>query len=469
MGRFLSISEITFEPGDMPDWRRVLREGARPQLSEAAFTEFIIALKAQEILAPNLSLLWRVPTVDGFDGGVLPLQRYNAFLSLLIPAEELVPDGRVREQLHEIPPAHILELMDVRYLITDKVRDVWFDDIYYDRQIGATLKADGLDALTVEVPHNFEATAAAIVGFVTADTVAAQAAAAGLPLAEVTALAEGERRALGSLLSGGQAYAFAVTSSQSAAVALADAPVVYRDGESGQQEYLARLPLPDTARLDALEIALTEAAGPVGLTVQAVTLIDERTGTFVPLLPSDRGRFRRVHSGDVKIYERLGGSGRAQLLSSVRSASSLAEAVTMLQTHDAARAGAVVEAGSETVAAWGLTDAAVGSQELSLISYRPERVVIQTRSEQPGFLVLKDAHYPGWQAAVNGEPVEIYATNVLFRGVPVPPGESEVVFLYRPHTWRTGLRVSLAGGLLWLLLALGSAVARGRGRRGDGA
>ena len=86
MGRFLSISEITFEPGDMPDWHRVLRGGARPQFSEAAFTEFVIALKAQEILAPNLSLLWRVPTVDGFDGGVLPLQRYNAFLSSADPA-----------------------------------------------------------------------------------------------------------------------------------------------------------------------------------------------------------------------------------------------------------------------------------------------------------------------------------------------------------------------------------------------
>jgi uncharacterized membrane protein YfhO len=43
---------------------------------------------------------------------------------------------------------------------------------------------------------------------------------------------------------------------------------------------------------------------------------------------------------------------------------------------------------------------------------------------------------------------------VLFRGVPVPAGESEVEFRYRPQSWQTGLRFSLAGGLLWLLLAL---------------
>ena len=472
MGRLLSISEITFEPGDMPDWRRVLRGGARPQLSEAAFTEFIIALKSQEILAPNLSLLWRIPTVDGFDGGVLPLQRYNAFLSLLIPPEDLVPDGRVREQLQEIPPAHILDLMDVRFVITDKVRDVWFDNIYFDRQIGATLTADGLDALTVEAPHRFEATTVAIVGFVTAETDTAQAVAANLPLAEVSALIEGERRTLGRLLSRGQAGAFSVDSHHSAVATVADAPVVYQDGATGQQEYLARLPLANAARLDALEITLAATADPVGLAVQAVTLIDERTQTFVPLLPSDRGRFRRVHSGDVKIYERLGGSGRAQLLGAVRPAPSLDEAVAILRAPDAAsppqpsryvrllesgQASAVVEASAETVAAWGLVDAPASSRELSLVSYTPERVVIRTRNEQPGFLVLKDAYYPGWYAEVNGESVEIYPTNVLFRGVPVPAGESEVIFSHRPHTWQTGLRVSLAGALLWLLLALGVA------------
>ncbi len=227
--------------------------------------------------------------MDGFDGGVLPLQRYNAFLSLLIPPEELVPDGRVREQLQEIPPAHILELMDVRFVITDKVRDVWFDNIYYDRQIGATLTADGLDALTVAAPHRFEATTVAIVGFVKSEADAAQALAANLPLAEVTALVDGERRALGRLRSGGQAGAFSVDSHQSPVATVTDAPVVYQDGATGQQEYMARLPLANAARLDALEITLAATAAPVGLVVQAVTLIDERTQTFVPLLPSDRG------------------------------------------------------------------------------------------------------------------------------------------------------------------------------------
>ncbi len=475
-GRLLSISEITFDPGDMPDWRRILRGGARPQLSEAAFTEFIIALKSQEILAPNLSLLWRIPTVDGFDGGVLPLQRYNAFLSLLIPPAELVPDGRVREQLHTVPPAQILDMMDVRFVITDKVRDVWFDDIYFDRQIGASLVANGLNSpadgtdgvgigggprLTVDAPYSFEATAVAVVGFVTSD--AGYAGTPDLPLADVIALINGERRTVGRLLTGSQAGAFRVASSASLAAIGTDAPVAFHDGEGGQEEYLAVFALAEAVRLDALEISLAVESASAGLAVQAVTLIDERTKTFVPLLPSDRGRFQRVHSGDVKIYERLGGSGRAQLVEAVEPASSMDEAVALLHAISAqgnSQASAVVEAGMETIAGWGLADQAgtpAGDREASIVSYTPERVVIRARSELPSFLMLKDAYYPGWQAAVNGEPVEIVATNVLFRGVPVPAGESEVVFWYGPQSWQTGLRLSLAGSLLWLLLALWTA------------
>lgn len=465
MGRFLSISEISYDPGDMADWRRVLRGGRYPQLSEAAFTEFVIALKAQEILAPNLSLLWRVPAVDGFDGGVLPLQRYNAFFSLLIPPEELVPDGRVREQLRAIPPGHILELMDVRHLITDKVRDVWFDDIYYDRQIGAALTADGLKTLTVEAPHNFMATDVAVVGSMTRNQKGSDLEDAGnRPLAEVDALADGERIALGRLLTGNKHRdAFRVAANLAAEAGFIDAPPVYFDGDNERQEYLARFSLAEPSRLQAVEIRLTATDEQHGLAVQAVTLIDERTQTFVPLVPSDRGRFRRVHSGDVKIYERLGGIGRVQLVESVRVASSQEEAVTLLRDH--AGRGAVVEASAEAAEEWGLSAANAGSGEASLISYAPEQVVVRTDSERPGLLVLKDAYYPGWEARVNGEAVGIYPANVLFRGVPVPPGESEVVFTYRPQSWRTGLRVSAAGVLLWLLLALGSIWARGKGRQ----
>ena len=128
--------------------------------------------------------------------------------------------------------------------------------------------------------------------------------------------------------------------------------------------------------------------------------------------------------------------------------------------RDMAMAGAaqaaVVEASAEVVAEWGLAGLGgvpASGGAVSIISYAPERVVIRVNSERPGFLVLKDAYYPGWRAAVNGEAVDVVPTNILFRGVPVPAGESEIVFSYMPTAWLTGLGLSLAGGLLWLVLA----------------
>src|SRR5690606_8898917 len=54
-GRFLGMSTITFDPGDMGDYARILRDGPDPQLDARAFDQLIIALKVQELLVPNLA------------------------------------------------------------------------------------------------------------------------------------------------------------------------------------------------------------------------------------------------------------------------------------------------------------------------------------------------------------------------------------------------------------------------------
>ncbi len=174
-GRFLSMSTITFDPGDMHAYRQILLdkgvEGASPQLDERAFNQFVVALKSQEILAPNLPMFWRVPSVDGFDGGVLPLQRYIQGLSLFVSDDKIVPDGRLREQVKEIPNQRLLDLLNVKYVITDKVQDLWHEGIYYDRQIGAGLSAapSGLRQVEVDIPIPFEATRLDLVGALVAD------------------------------------------------------------------------------------------------------------------------------------------------------------------------------------------------------------------------------------------------------------------------------------------------------------
>ncbi len=51
--------------------------------------------------------------------------------------------------------------------------------------------------------------------------------------------------------------------------------------------------------------------------LQGLSLIDRRTGSHTSITVSPNGDFRRIHSGDVKIYERLGAPGRAWLVHGV--------------------------------------------------------------------------------------------------------------------------------------------------------
>jgi hypothetical protein len=86
-----------------------------------------------------------------------------------------------------------------------------------------------------------------------------------------------------------------------------------------------------------------------------------------------------------------------------------------------------------------------------ITAYEDTRVEIRATAAAPGLLVLGDQHYPGWYAYLNGQPVPIVRTNLLFRGVQVPAGEHEVVFEFAPQSLKVGLAVSLIA--LSILLA----------------
>ncbi len=447
-GRFLGMSTITYDPGDMTDYRRVFVEEPPPQLDEEAFHDLVIAQKVQELLVPNLPLFWRIPAVDGFDGGVLPLQRYIRFAELLVPPDRLVPDGRLREQVREMPASDLLAMLNVAYVVTDKVRDLWFEDVFYDRQIGADLRhVDG--ALVVDAPLPFSATHVDLIGYVDGD--AAVLAAAGDQLATVATLevidSAGQTSRFPVTAGGAPGAHFADGALDSPMAAQAGSVVAYRDIEGGRQEYRARIALPAPATIAALR--LVPEAGPLGLVVQAATLYDARTGMFAALLPSDRGRFQMEHSGDVKVYRNLDNRPRAYLAGDVVAVSNVDEAMAVLQAN----------AGNETVVEGldGAVEPAAADDRAEITAYGPELVTVHTQSARPALLVLSDSYYPGWSATVDGAPAPILATTALFRGVVVPAGSHEVIFEFTPSGWAAGLWLAALGGL-FLVLAFGGAL-----------
>jgi hypothetical protein len=82
----------------------------------------------------------------------------------------------------------------------------------------------------------------------------------------------------------------------------------------------------------------------------------------------------------------------------------------------------------------------------------PNGATIRASLDVPGYLVLADTWYPGWQATVDGERVELLRANYAFRAVPLDAGDHVVEMLYRPLPVRLGVVVSLG------ILAIGVAV-----------
>ncbi|WP_052519478.1 YfhO family protein [Archangium violaceum] len=81
------------------------------------------------------------------------------------------------------------------------------------------------------------------------------------------------------------------------------------------------------------------------------------------------------------------------------------------------------------------------------------RVEVALEACGPGYLLLGDSHYPGWEATLDGTPVPVLRANSVMRAVRVPPGAHSVRFDYRPLSFRLGALLSvLALGALALAL-----------------
>jgi hypothetical protein len=108
----------------------------------------------------------------------------------------------------------------------------------------------------------------------------------------------------------------------------------------------------------------------------------------------------------------------------------------------------------------GVPESAAGSAgSARIVSYEPDRVVIDARLDRRGVVVLGDNWFPGWKATVDGRSVDVERVDYVLRGTVVEPGNHRIEYRYQPASWRIGWIVSLL-----TLLGLAAAVFLGRRR-----
>lgn len=96
---------------------------------------------------------------------------------------------------------------------------------------------------------------------------------------------------------------------------------------------------------------------------------------------------------------------------------------------------------------------AEGSGIVKLTSYEANEAKYEVDSEQGGLVVFSEVYYPGWTAAVDGQPVEVGRANYVLRAINVPAGKHEVVFEFKPQSIQTTETIAyVALGVLALLI-----------------
>lgn len=403
--RFLSLSNIFFDVGDQAEIDTIYAD----QLPAAAQYDYTVAMKQKEIVGPNLPMVFDLAAIDGFDGGILPLQSYSQLMQLILPAGTETTDGRLREQLTAVPEAKWLDLFNVQHLITDKTGDTWRDGVFFDLQHPLHLQVG--DSYIITNTNAFPASALML-------------------------LVEGEPGEVIFTTEDGELWPREAYPVESGLVR-ADWPPPYQRPRS------YRVETPQTMTLRATQ---------GDWHILAATLINEEDDTFLPVT---LGNYRQIHSGDVKIYENLDVLPRAFAVSEVVWQPDVAASIVAMQADafDPRDTAVIIQADGPQH----LLPELVGAETAVEIShYEPGKIIVQVETDQPAFLVLTEAYYPGWQARVDGLEREIYRTDGYFQGILVESGDREIVFTFVPNSFVYGRWLTLLGlfSLLILIITL---------------
>jgi len=207
--------------------------------------------------------------------------------------------------------------------------------------------------------------------------------------------------------------------------------------------YLARLPLGTRGRVEKIEIeSLTEGAP---LAVWKATLYDSAGKSMTPLSPAASEGWATVYLEDnTLILANRRALPRAWLVTAAEAVDG-EEALRRIRGESARpfdpRRTALLEVAPAELPALAGGELGEGSGA-RVTTYEPNRLVIETKADEPTVLVVSENTYPGWEATVDGKAARIETANYLLRAVALPPGAHRVEMRYTAPAARNGAIIS---------------------------
>lgn len=105
------------------------------------------------------------------------------------------------------------------------------------------------------------------------------------------------------------------------------------------------------------------------------------------------------------------------------------------------------------------TFAADSTTQIKLTDYQPNHLIYEYHTDEDRLAVFAEIYYPhGWEVKVDGQPVEMLRANYVLRAVMLPAGSHQVTFQFNPQVVKTGSSITLASGILLILLIIGGLI-----------
>ncbi len=145
--------------------------------------------------------------------------------------------------------------------------------------------------------------------------------------------------------------------------------------------------------------------------------------------------------------------GNAWFVNNIKMVSSANEEIDALSSFDPAGDAIVHQEYTDYVS--GLQPNKNGS--IKLLEYAPDKLSYESSTQGEQFAVFSEMWYgpnKGWQAYLDGQPVEHIRVNYALRGMKIPAGQHRISFVFDPAIFRIGSVISMISSILFLLLVL---------------
>ena len=472
-GRVLSTADPSFEMSQLV--RARLADEWLDRLGERSWREFLVTLKNEEIMNPNLPMAWGLSVADGYDGGVLPLRAYVEFRDILIPGTGANPDVLTQHVLSGMPSDRVLDGLGVASVIRNREATLKLDtailDLGSSRRIDTTETWDGLNvmnvvgvAIVIDAPQGEPP---GHVGSVELHLLDGESIV--LPLWRSPERPERIALGPGHVVSDREGLDRPSFYSEVGLLSRHDVATVKVSTESGSFDLRALALIHPDGRATSLYLrrgvpAISWSVGEVLLTRRVSGASRAWLTTDVSLVgnPDEAREFVRREA-----FDPLKSTVLTIAPELVHRAAGLADAARALGVIGPIEGDGRVGP-DEVIEIRGLFQSApnriADGDSVELMHEKPERLVFRVRTTGARMFVIPDTPYPGWNARVNGLDRPVWRVNVGHRGLLIPDaGDYKVEFMYRSMPFEVGRNISIGALVLLGLLGAGALSRRLRG------